>query len=96
MSISPTMAGCFSVNSLKIDTPEMTLHSESYCVSWNWVKNTKNYEIYCNDEYVETISSDITKQSYIYDFTKLLTEIGEYKFYIVAIANSSSSKSAKR
>jgi len=89
MSISPTMAGCFSVNSLKIDTPEMTLHSESYCVSWNWVKNTKNYEIYCNDEYVETISSDITKQSYIYDFTKLLTEIGEYKFYIVAIANSS-------
>ena len=89
MCITPTLTGCFSVTSFELDAPELTLHSESLCVSWNWVKNSKRFDLYCNEELIESIDSDLSKSSYMYDFTTLLTEIGEYEFYIIAIANSS-------
>ena len=87
--ITPTFAGCFSVDSMKLSTPEIALHEESKCITWEWIKNSKRYEVYCNDELLDTVPSSVLQKSYVYEFTDSLTEIKDYKFYIIAVANSS-------
>jgi hypothetical protein len=86
--ITPLIAGCFSGTGLQISEPSLTLHKESRMISWNWIKNSRRYDIYCNDEFVESIVSSANKNHYFYDFSTLLTDVGDYEFNVVAIAST--------
>jgi len=89
LCITPGLAGCFwGSSSFQVPTPEVTLHKESMLLSWDWVKNSKRFDVYCNDELVESISSNISKSYYFYDFSTLIDETGDYEFNVVAISNS--------
>lgn len=91
MLLCPLLSGCSLsfFSTLKIATPEITLHSSSKCISWSAVENSKCYQIYCNDEYVEDVNTEKDLDSYVYDFSKSLTEGGKYEFYIIAKASAS-------
>lgn len=85
MCFCPVFAGCdFTLTPTKLDTPTITLHSSSRCFTWDAVSKAKEYEVYCNDVFVDTVSSNSELQSYLYDFNSQLTREGDYTFYIIA------------
>lgn len=87
MCFCPVLTGCFSISSSKLETPELSLHDASLCLTWDKVDNTSKYEVYCNDEYIEYVSSSPGLKSYLYDFSAILTTDGKYSFHIVAVSN---------
>ena len=94
MCVSPVMSGCFSLNSIKLDTPEIILHSESQCITWDSIVKSKEYDIYLNDTVVDTVTNKVTLSSYVYDFSDLLGDSGDYVFHIVAVANTAINESS--
>ena len=90
--ICPLISGCsFSLScfsSLKLSTPEITLHNSSKCISWSAIESAKCYDVYCDDTYVESVSADKELDSFVYDFSAVVHDAGEYDFYIIAIANA--------
>lgn len=90
MLVTPVSAGCscFGTGKIQLSTPELTLHESSNCFTWDRVKNAKNYEIFCNNERVMTMSGRRDAEAYVYDFTCDLTREGEYNFHVVATAGS--------
>ncbi len=91
MLLCPLMSGCsFSLScfgTLKLSTPEITLHSSSKCLSWSAIDSAKCYQIYCNDVYVEDVNTKDELDSYVYDFSSSLSNTGDYEFYIIAAGN---------
>ena len=87
MCFCPVLTGCFTLSSSKLDTPELELHAMSLCMTWDKVDNATKYEVYCNDKYIESIKYQGGLKSYLYDFSDLLTEDGEYSFYIIALSS---------
>ena len=91
MLLCPLMSGCsFSLSclgALKLDTPEITLHSSSKCLSWSAISSAKCYQVYCNDEYVEDVNTEAGLDSYVYDFSSSVSATGDYEFYIIAKGN---------
>ena len=92
MLVCPLFSGCsFSLScfgSLKLDTPTISLHSSSKCLSWSAIENAKSYSVYCNDNYVEEVLSDGELDSYVYDFSACLSNDTEYDFYIIAVGDA--------
>ncbi len=92
MLISPIIGGCSlgsCFQTLKLSTPEITLHSSSKCLSWSSVESATSYDVYCNDELVDEVPKDKDLSSYVYDFSLVVGDSGEYEFYIIATANFS-------
>ena len=86
LSFCPILTGCFTLSTTKLDTPNITLHSSSKCITWSSISNAKEYLIYCNDTCVDNISSN-GLSSYLYDFSSDLNDEGDYKYYIIATSH---------
>lgn len=93
MLLCPLFSGCsFSLScfgALKLETPKITLHSSSKCLSWSAIASAKCYQVYCDDEYVEDVNTEKGLDSYVYDFSASITTTGDYEFYIIAVGNPS-------
>jgi hypothetical protein len=100
MLICPLFSGCsFSLScfsSLKLSTPEITLHSSSKCISWESVNGAKCYDVYCDDTYVESITNDKELDSFVYDFSSSIKDSRDYEFYIIAIANAAINEDSEK
>lgn len=88
MCFCPIIAGCscdlFAVS--KLDKPIVKLHNKSMCITWDKVYNSKSYDVYCNNSKIETINSDSGINTYLYDFSTILDDEGDYKFSVKAVA----------
>lgn len=93
MLICPLFSGCsFSLScfsSLKLSTPEISLHSSSKCLSWSAIEGAMTYDVYCDNEFVESVTADKELDSFVYDFSESVQTVKEYEFYIIAIAAAS-------
>lgn len=85
LSFSFLLNGC-DFGSMKAGTPSISLHQSSQCLSWKKCENAKKYEIYCNNEFVSIIESN-DLESFVYDFSGLLVESGEYEFYVIGVCS---------
>jgi len=90
LTISPAFVGCnLSLDTTaRLNTPIITLHSDSKCITWNTTRRTGSYDVYINSEFVESVSNLEDENSLLYDFSSSLNEDGEYKIYIIAISNT--------
>ena len=95
--VTPTFAGCslgsFSCAFLQptdsVETPTLSLYSDSKCLGWNTVNKSNKYAIYLNGSVVDSVAKTASSdKSLVYDFSHLLTSAGNYKFYIVAISST--------
>lgn len=90
-AVTPILSSCtFNIFSdRKLSTPEITLHSDSKCITWSDIKRASSYDIYCNSTLSDTLTNDMQSTSLIYDFSTLLSSNGEYSFYIIAKSTNS-------
>lgn len=89
VSCIPVFTGCeFNLSSgEKLKTPKISLNSNNMCLIWSEIYGADAYDIYCNEQLSDSINSG-SNSSIIYDFTSLLSEDGDYSFYIVATTKS--------
>lgn len=100
MMFCPLLSGCsFLVScfsAFKLETPEITLHNSSKCLSWSAVDKAKYYQVYCNNEYKDDVNSEEDLDSFVYDFSALISSTGEYEFYIIAVGNANFNESSDK
>ena len=68
--ICPVVSGCFFdslFGSLKLNTPTITMHSSSKCLSWESITGAISYQVYCNEINIDSVINDNTLDSYFYD-----------------------------
>lgn len=77
-----------------LDAPTLTINSVQKTISWQNVTNADNYEIYLNDNKIDTVVG--VSGTNTYNFNEKITDnISVYKFYLIATADgyNSSGKS---
>ncbi len=89
--VTPLLTGCdfdifLTQKETKLSTPSITLYESSKCIVWSPITSAKGYIVYCND--VIEIEIEQNLDTYVYDFSTLLTQVGTYNFYIIAYSNS--------
>lgn len=88
MGFSPVLVGCnFGISSIQLDTPIVTLYSDSKCITWDSVDNAGRYDIYINGKRVDSISSSDSINSRLFDYSPYLSEEGTYSFSVIARKN---------
>lgn len=90
------LVGCnflFSGLTVKtLDTPVIGLDRENKSLNWHTVDKADKYNIYINDEMVETVENIPTKNVQEYSFADDLDKFGYYKFKVQALSDKSTIK----
>lgn len=86
--VSPFLVGCFGDDDNRLPAPEIKLHEESKCITWDTHSKCSSYDIYINKEYKDSVDNAVDdKHSRMFDFSEYLVANGEYQIYIIAKSN---------
>ena len=75
--VTPIFVGCelkVFGNKNKLDAPELTLHNEDNCFTFDAIEETDTYDVYCNSKVVDTYENVDELETIVYDFEYLLEE----------------------
>ena len=85
LSITPALSGCalssFLLSCGETVSKDLVFYDKSMAFSWSSISNASSYDIYLNDEKIDSVSSD----DCIFQFGYLIDKTGEYNFKVEAV-----------
>ena len=95
MTVVFLFTACSFGASLTLRAPVLIHESKDKTISWSQNDKATKFDVYVNNEVVESVAQDISKSVYVFNYSQHILEDGSYKIKVKAIGDGEKYKDSR-